>query len=131
MNSVKKCWSSLFTPRAIVYRKEKGFSHDEVLISVAVQELIFSRSSGVLFTIEPVSGAKDRIVINASWGLGEAVVSGQVTPDEYVVEKGTYRILEKHVVKKERQIISDLKGGTKWAAVPSCINRTAGYCPTT
>ena len=57
IESVKKCWSSLFTPRAIVYRKEKGFSHDEVLISVAVQELIFSRSSGVLFTIEPVSGA--------------------------------------------------------------------------
>ena len=119
IESIKKCWSSLFTHRAIVYRKEKGFSHGEVLISVAVQELIFSRSSGVLFTIEPVSGAKDRIVINASWGLGEAVVSGQVTPDEYVVEKGTYRILERHVAKKERQIISDLKGGTKWAAVPS------------
>jgi pyruvate,water dikinase len=118
VSSIKKCWSSLFTSRAIVYRKEKGFAHDAVLISVAVQELIFSRASGVMFTIEPVSGAKDRIVINASWGLGEAVVSGQVTPDEYVVEKGRFRILEKHVVKKERQIVSDKKGGTSWVAVP-------------
>lgn len=116
--SIKKCWSSLFTPRAIVYRKEKGFSDDDVLISVAVQELVFSKSSGVMFTIEPVSGAKDKVIINASWGLGEAVVSGQVTPDEYVVEKGTFRIVEKNVVKKNRQIISDRKGGTVWAEVP-------------
>ena len=110
LESVKKCWSSLFTPRAIVYRKEKVFSSDEVLISVAVQELIFSQVSGVMFTIEPVSGAKDKVVINASLGLGEAVVSGQVTPDEYVVDKGTFQIVEKHVVKKERQITSDKKG---------------------
>ena len=113
--SIKKCWSSLFTPRAIVYRKEKGFSDDDVLISVAVQELVFSKSSGVMFTLEPVSGAKNKVIINASWGLGEAVVSGQVTPDEYVVEKGTFRIVEKNVVKKDRQIISDRKGGTVWA----------------
>jgi pyruvate,water dikinase len=118
LKSVKQCWSSLFTPRAIVYRKEKGFSHSDVLISVGVQELIFSQVSGVMFTIEPVSGAKDKIIINASPGLGEAVVSGQVTPDEYAVEKGTFRIIGKHVVKKERQIISNSKGGTKWAAVP-------------
>ncbi|MBM4136545.1 MAG: phosphoenolpyruvate synthase [Nitrospira sp.] len=118
LKSVKQCWSSLFTPRAIVYRKEKGFSHSDVLISVGVQELIFSQVSGVMFTIEPVSGAKDKIIINASPGLGEAVVSGQVTPDEYAVEKGTFRIIGKHVVKKERQIISNSKGGTKWDAVP-------------
>jgi len=118
LSSIKKCWSSLFTPRAIVYRKEKGFSHEEVLISVAVQELIFSRASGVMFTIEPVSGAKDKIVINAAFGLGEAVVSGQVNPDEYVIDKKTLHIDEKHIVKKDRQIVSDKKGGTKWAAVP-------------
>ena len=118
LESVKKCWSSLFTPRAIVYREEKGFSHEEVLISVAVQELIFSQVAGVMFTIEPVSGAKDKVVINASPGLGEAVVSGQVTPDEYIVDKGTFKIVEKHVVKKERQIVSDKKGGTKWETIP-------------
>lgn len=118
LNSIKKCWSSLFTPRAIVYRKEKGFPHDEVLISVAVQELIFSMVSGVMFTLEPVSGDKDKVVINASWGLGEAIVSGQVTPDEYIVEKGTLRIVGKNVLKKEKQIVSDKKGSTKWTVVP-------------
>lgn len=116
--SVQRCWSSLFTPRAIVYRIEKGFSHNDVLISVAVQELIDSRVSGVMFTIEPVSGAKDKIVINASWGLGEAIVSGKVTPDEYVVEKGSFKILEKNVVKKTKQIVSDKRGSTQWIDVP-------------
>lgn len=118
LDSVKKCWSSLFTPRAIVYRKEKGFSNVEVLISVAVQELIFSQVSGVMFTIEPVSGANDKIVINASPGLGEAVVSGQVTPDEYIVEKEGFQIVDKNIAKKDRQIVSDKKGGTKWVNVP-------------
>jgi pyruvate, water dikinase len=123
LTSIKRCWSSLFTPRAIVYRKEKGFSHDDVLISVAVQQLIFSKASGVMFTIEPVSGDREKVIINAAWGLGEAVVSGQVTPDEYVVEKETFRILEKDVVRKDRQIISDKKGGTKWAAVPRNLQK--------
>lgn len=121
ISSIKKCWSSLFTPRAIVYRKEKGFSQSEVLISVAVQELIYSRMSGVMFTLEPVSGSRDKVVINASWGLGEAIVSGQVTPDEYVVEKDTFRIVDKHVVKKSKQIVSDKKGSTKWATVPKTL----------
>lgn len=118
LESVKRCWSSLFTPRAIFYRQEKGFAHGDVLISVAVQELIPSKVSGVMFTIEPVSGARDKVVINASWGLGEAVVSGQITPDEYVVEKETLRVVDKRIAKKEKQIVSDSKGGTKWSPVP-------------
>jgi pyruvate,water dikinase len=118
LESVRRCWSSLFTPRAIFYRKEKGFSHEDVLISVAVQELLTPEASGVMFTMEPVSGQHDRIVINASWGLGEAVVSGQVTPDEYVVEKAGLRILDKQISKKDRRIVSDKKGGTKWTTVP-------------
>lgn len=118
LSSVRKCWSSLFTSRAIVYRKEKGFSHKDVLISVAVQELISSYISGVMFTLDPVMGAKDKVIINASWGLGEAVVSGQVTPDEYVIRKSDLHIIEKSIAKKDRQIVSDKKGGTKWASVP-------------
>ncbi len=118
LKSVKQCWSSLFTPRAIVYRKEKGFSHGEVLISVAVQEMVFSEASGVIFTLEPVSGDRSKMVINASWGLGESIVSGQVTPDEFVVDKATLNILDRHVVTKDRQIVSDKKGSTKWASVP-------------
>ncbi len=118
LKSVRQCWSSLFTPRAIVYRKEKGFSEDDVLISVAVQEMVFSEASGVMFTLEPVSGDKDKVIIDASWGLGEAIVSGQVTPDEYVVEKDTFRILDKQIFRKSKQIVSDKKGSTKWVNVP-------------
>ena len=123
LKSVKRCWSSLFTPRAIVYRQEKGFSHEEVLISVAVQELVFSEASGVMFTIEPVSGETDKIVINASWGLGEAVVSGQVTPDEFAVDKTSLAVVDRHVVKKDRQIVSDKKGSTKWVDVPKRLQK--------
>lgn len=123
IESVRKCWSSLFTSRAIVYRKEKGFDHENVLISVAVQRLISSHVSGVMFTLEPVSGAKNKIVINASWGLGEAIVSGQVTPDEYIVEKKRLHIEEKHIVKKTKQIVSDTKGGTKWVPVPKAMQK--------
>ncbi|MCX8026418.1 MAG: phosphoenolpyruvate synthase [Thermodesulfovibrionales bacterium] len=118
LKKVQECWSSLFTPRAIAYRKEKGFAHDEVLISVAVQELIDSYVSGVMFTMDPVGGDKNKIVINASWGLGEAIVSGSVTPDEFVVDKKSNKIVAKDVFKKEKQIISDKKGSTKWADVP-------------
>jgi len=121
LKNVLRCWSSLFTSRAIVYRNEKGFAHDEVLISVAVQRMIFSEASGVMFTIEPVSGDKDKVIIDASWGLGEAIVSGQVTPDEYLVQKSPLRILDKQIVNKDRQIVSDKKGSTKWIAVPKSM----------
>ncbi|MDH5768662.1 MAG: phosphoenolpyruvate synthase [Nitrospirota bacterium] len=118
LTRVHQCWGSLFTPRAIAYRKEKGFAHDQVLISVGVQELIESYVSGVMFTMEPVSGDKDKVVINASWGLGEAIVSGSVTPDEYVAEKNTLRIVGKEIFKKDKQIVSDKRGSTKWVTVP-------------
>ena len=121
LKSVQQCWSSLFTPRAIAYRKEKGFLHHQLLISVAVQEMLFPQASGVMFTLEPVSGDKDKVVINASWGLGEAIVSGRVTPDEYVVEKGTFRILDKQVFKKDKQLVCNKRGNTKWTPVPKSI----------
>jgi pyruvate,water dikinase len=118
LQRVQQCWSSLFTPRAIFYRQEKGFAHDDVLISVAIQEMIDSKASGVMFTLEPVRGDRNIIVINAAWGLGEAVVSGQVTPDEYVLEKSTFRILDRKVFKKQKQIIYNQASGTMWAEVP-------------
>lgn len=121
LRKVQECWGSLFTPRAVFYRDEKGFAHDEVLISVAVQEMIDSKASGVMFTLEPVGGDRNKIVINASWGLGEAVVSGQVSPDEYTVEKGTFRILDRKVFKKQKQIVYDQAGGTRWTPVPEAL----------
>lgn len=121
LRKVQQCWSSLFTPRAVFYRNEKGFAHDEVLISVAVQEMIDSKASGVMFTLEPVGGDRKKVVINASWGLGEAVVSGQITPDEYTVEKGTFRILDRQIFKKQKQIVYDQADGTVWVPVPEAM----------
>ena len=119
INKVQKCWSSLFTPRAIFYREEKGFEHEKVLISVAVQKMVNSKSAGVMFTIHPVTGEKDKIVIEGNWGLGEAVVSGAVTPDEWIVDKNTLEILERRIVEKKVEYIRDpVTGKTIHAEVP-------------
>jgi pyruvate,water dikinase len=115
-----KCWSSLFTPRAIFYRDEKGFKHEQVLISVGVQKMVNAKAAGVIFTLDPVTGETDKIVIEANWGLGEAVVSGSVTPDHYVVDKKSLKVLEKQVVKKTIEYIRDLKtGATIHVQVPA------------
>jgi pyruvate,water dikinase len=106
-----KCWSSLFTPRAIFYRTQKGFKHEDVLISVGVQKMVNARVAGVIFTINPVTGEPNQIVIEANWGLGESVVSGSVTPDDYIVDKNTLQIIEKRIAKKTVEYIRDPKTG--------------------
>ncbi len=111
VEKVKKCWSSLFTPRAIFYRESKGFAHEKVLISVAVQKMVNSRSAGVMFTIHPVTGEEDKIVIEGAWGLGEAVVAGKVTPDEWVVDKKTLSIIERRISEKTLEIVRDSSTG--------------------
>ena len=115
-----KCWSSLFTPRAIFYRNEKGFAHEKVFISVGVQEMVNSRAAGVMFTLDPVTGDTSRIVIEGNHGLGESVVSGAVTPDDFVVDKATLRVLERRIMKKTVQYIRDPDTGkTVHAEVPA------------
>ncbi len=106
-----KCWSSLFTPRAIYYRNQKGFKHEEVFISVGVQKMVNAKAAGVIFTLNPVTGEPNQIVIEANWGLGEAVVSGSVTPDDYVVEKSTLKSIEKRIAKKTVEYMRDVKTG--------------------
>ncbi|MHA1606876.1 MAG: phosphoenolpyruvate synthase [Candidatus Freyarchaeota archaeon] len=119
VSSVRRCWSSLFTPRAIAYREEKGFSHEEVSIGVAIQEMVDAKAAGVMFTIHPVTGERNKILIEANWGLGEAVVSGAVTPDTYVVDKETFEIIDKHIVTKKVEYVRDPKTGkTVHAEVP-------------
>jgi len=124
-----KCWSSLFTPRAIFYRNEKGFPHEKVFISVGVQKMVNSKAAGVMFTLNPVLGDTRQIVIEGNWGLGESVVSGSVTPDDFVVDKETLKVTEKRLAKKTVQYIRDPKtGNTIHAEVPPekqrqpCIN---------
>jgi len=119
MDKVRKCWSSLFTPRAIFYRVEKGFKHETVLISVAVQKMVNARAAGVLFTIHPATGETDKIVMEANWGLGESVVSGAITPDRYIVDKKTLEILERQISTKEVEYVRDPKTGkTIHAKIP-------------
>jgi len=111
LEKVVKCWSSLFTPRAIFYRNEKGFAHDKVFISVGVQKMVNSKAAGVMFTINPVTGKTDEIVIEGNYGLGETVVSGVVNPDDYVVDKATLKIEERRIARKTVQYIRDPKTG--------------------
>ncbi|MEV4802077.1 PEP/pyruvate-binding domain-containing protein [Nonomuraea sp. NPDC049421] len=88
LDAVRRCWASLWNPRAIAYRDRHGVPHDDVALAVVVQELVDADAAGVLFTADPVTGDREATVINASWGLGEAVVGGQVTPDVITVRGG-------------------------------------------
>lgn len=106
LSKVKKCWSSLFTPRAIFYRQEKGIDHDKVLMSVIVQKMVNAKAAGVMFTIHPTTG-EEKIVIEGSWGLGESVVSGSITPDIYVVDKKTLDIIDKRIAEKPFELVRD------------------------
>ncbi len=106
-----KCWSSLFTPRAIFYRTEKGFAHEKVFISVGIQKMVNSKAAGVIFTINPVTGDSNQIVVEGNYGLGEAVVSGAVTPDDFVIDKRTMKMVERRISKKTVQYVRDPNTG--------------------
>lgn len=93
----RECWASLFTARAIFYRAENKIAHEKVKISVIVQKMVQSEVSGVAFTVDPVTNNKDKIVIEAVWGLGEMIVQGLVVPDRYFVQKETFLILSKEI----------------------------------
>jgi pyruvate, water dikinase len=111
IDKVRKCWSSLFTPRAIFYRNEKGFPHEKVFISVGVQKMVNSGCAGVMFTINPVTGNRDEIVIEGNYGLGETVVSGAVNPDDFVIDKASTTIKERRIARKTVEYIRDPNTG--------------------
>jgi pyruvate, water dikinase len=98
---MRRCWSSLYTERAIAYRKEMGYPHDAVLMSVAVQKMVRPKAAGVAFTLNPRDGDRSQVAIDASWGFGEAVVAGEVTPDNYLVDKVLHEITHRQVSCKE------------------------------
>jgi pyruvate,water dikinase len=118
IEAVKECWASLFLPRSIFYRVENKIPHESVKISVIVQKMVQSNVSGVMFTIDPMTSDKDRIVIEAVWGLGEMMVQGEVVPDHYVVQKETFAILSKTVSDQSTQLIK-VGVETKHVAVPN------------
>lgn len=107
VNAVQDCWSSLFTARAIFYREKNHFNHEKVLICVVVQKQIESEKSGVAFSIHPSSGDKTKIVIEAGWGIGDAIVGGEINPNLYVVDKQTLNIVDKEIKEQPWMYIRD------------------------
>ena len=120
LNEVRACWASLFTGRSIYYRVENKIPHEKVKICVVVQKMVQSEVSGVMFSIDPVTNDKDRIVIQSVWGLGEMIVQGSVVPDTYVVQKGTFAILSKETSDQSVQLLK-INGKTKEVEVPKSI----------
>jgi len=108
--NVQRCYLSLWSERAVLYRMRHGGSANESM-AVVVMGLVPSETSGIAFTAHPVTGARDCIVINASWGLGEAIVSGRVTPDMFVITKGSYALTEREIYAKELAIYPHPQGG--------------------
>ena len=117
LDAVKKCWASLWTARAISYRQRQGIAPSSVSLAVVVQQLVLADSAGILFTANPMNGARDQIVINATWGLGEAIVGGLVTPDTVTVDKSTYAILSRETTTKTTMTVQT-ENGTEEQAVP-------------
>jgi len=102
LQNVRKCWASLFTPRAIFYRLEKGLHSKPISVAVVVQKMIQSEVSGIAFSVHPVTQDYDQLIIEAGLGLGEAIVQGSITPDSFVVEKSKRSILDKNIATQER-----------------------------
>jgi len=118
IKAIRECWASLFEARAIYYRIANNFDHFKVGIAVPVQKMVESEISGIMFTADPVNSDLAKIVIDAGLGLGEAIVSGSVTPDHYVVDKAGLKILSKEVSQQEWQIVRGKDGKNKHISTP-------------
>jgi len=100
LTMIKHCWASLWSPEAVSYRCTQGIDHASVFMAVVVQEMILSEVSGVTFTANPVTGSRNEIVTESSWGMGAAIVDGRVTPDHYVMEREGFKLREKRIAEK-------------------------------
>ncbi len=118
LENVKKCWASLFTPRAIFYRFEKKLHKQKISVAVVVQKMVESEKSGIAFSVHPVTEDRNQLIIEAGLGLGEAIVSGQITPDSYVVEKQPRKIIDTNVEKQAQALFRSASGGNEWREVP-------------
>lgn len=117
-DAVRRCWASLFEARSIFYRKERHFDHFQSYIAVVVQAMVQSDVSGIMFSIDPVTNNKSRIVIETVWGLGEYIVQGKVTPDHYEVNKSDLMITDRKFVSQKIMLARDKNGVTKELPVP-------------
>jgi len=126
--AVKRCWASLWTSRAIDYRLRQGIRSEEIAIAVVVQQLVPADVAGVMFTANPMTGAREELVINAAWGLGEAIVSGRVTPDTIIVDKKTGAIASQEIASKEVMTVRSQEG-TYEEPVPGGQRKRAALQP--
>lgn len=119
IQAVRDCWASLFTPRAIFYRIERGMGGKKVSVAVVIQKMVESEVSGVAFSVHPVTRDRNQMVIEAGFGLGEAIVAGKITPDTYVVDKQDLALLDINISEQEKMIVKKKSGkGNIEAAVP-------------
>jgi pyruvate, water dikinase len=116
--AVRKCWGSLFTPRVLVYRQAKGFDHASVRLAVLIQKMVDATVSGILFTRDPNTG-ENHMIVEAGWGLGEAIVGGEVTPDHYVIDGATQKIVHKQISEQRVRIVRAEGGGNRREDVPA------------
>ena len=117
LENVQKCWASLFTPRAIFYRFEKGLHGTKISVAVVVQKMVASEASGIAFSVHPVTEDRNQLIIEAGFGLGEAIVSGQITPDSFVITKEPRAILDKNITFQERALWRAEQGGNEWRSL--------------
>ena len=117
LNRVQDSWASLFTPRAIFYRFEKDMHKEIISVAVVVQKMVQSESSGIAFSVHPVTEDRNQLIIEAGFGLGEAIVQGTITPDSYVVEKTPRRIIDININTQEKGLFRSEKGN-KWCSIP-------------
>ena len=125
IDAIRRCWASMWTARATAYRERGGFDHAINQIAVVIQTMVTSEVSGVMFTANPLTTRTDEIVVNASWGLGEGIVSGILTPDEYILSLDTLDVKKHSIGDKEVQVIRAPDGiGTITADVPMSMRET-------
>ncbi len=117
LENIKRCWASLFTPRAIFYRFEKKLNKTKVSVAVVIQKMIQSEISGICFTVHPITKDHDQMVIEAGYGLGEIIVGGKITPDTYVVHKKNWITLDKNISRQKTMLLKN-KGGNIEKRVP-------------
>ena len=115
--AVCNCWASLWTARAIAYRHENAIAHDAVAMAVVVQTMVPAEVSGILFTVNPVSGDRDEMIVNSGFGLGEAIVGGEITPDTFVIDRETQALKETTIGAKDHMIVSADGQGTETRTV--------------
>lgn len=116
---VQECYSSLFTDRATYYRHKQNFPYEKVALSAAIQMMVFSKASGVMFSVNVANGDDTKIVIDGIYGLGEYIVLGKVTPDHFVVDKDSMKIVEKNIIKQPIELMRQPDGGTVEKEVPA------------